>query len=86
MTVTPEEARHVHVLTLLAGKRITPVQALKALGLTPRQVRRLQVGCGGRGRRAWARRRKCASFRFRVSTAAISPWRTTQRRASRSRR
>jgi len=44
MTLTPEEARRVHVLTLLEGKRITPAQAAEALGLTPRQVRRLRVG------------------------------------------
>lgn len=44
MTLTPEEARRVHVLTLLEGKRITPAQAAEVLGLTPRQVRRLRVG------------------------------------------
>lgn len=44
MTLTPEEAQRVHVLTLLEGKRITPAQAAEALGLTPRQVRRLRVG------------------------------------------
>ena len=44
MTLTPEEARRVHVLTLLEGKRITPVQAAEVLGLTLRQVRRLRVG------------------------------------------
>lgn len=43
MTLIPEEARRVHVLTLLEGKRITPAQAAEALGLTPRQVRRLRV-------------------------------------------
>lgn len=43
MTLTPEEARRVHVLTLLEGQRITPAQAAEALGLTPRQVRRLRV-------------------------------------------
>ena len=42
MTLTPEEARRVHVLILLEGKRITPPQAAEALGLTPRQVRRLR--------------------------------------------
>lgn len=42
--MTPEEARRVHVLTLLEGKRSTPVQAVEALGPTPRQVLRLQVG------------------------------------------
>jgi len=44
MTLTTEEARRVHVLTLLEGKRITPAQAAEVLGLTPRQVRRLRVG------------------------------------------
>jgi len=43
MTLTPEEARRIHVLTLLEGKRITPTQAAEALGLTHRQVRRLRV-------------------------------------------
>src|SRR5512137_584719 len=49
MTLTPEEARRVHVLTLLEGQRITPAQAAEALGLTPRQVRRLRVGLRRRG-------------------------------------
>lgn len=49
MTLTPEEARRVHVLTLLEGKRITPAQAAEALGLTPRQVRRLRVGLRSEG-------------------------------------
>ena len=44
MTLTPEEGRRLHVLTLLEGKRISPGQAAEALGLTPRQVRRLRVG------------------------------------------
>ena len=62
MTLTPEEGRRVHVLTLLEGKRISVGQAAKGLGLTPRQVRRLRVGLrqegpaallhGNRGRRA----------------------------------
>ncbi len=43
MTLTPEEARRVHVLTLLEGKRITPAQAAEAVGLTARQVRRLRA-------------------------------------------
>jgi len=34
MTLTPEEARRVHVLTLLEGKRITRAQAAEALGFT----------------------------------------------------
>jgi len=44
MTLTPEEARRVHVITLLEGQRITPGRAAEALGLTPRQVRRLRAG------------------------------------------
>lgn len=44
MTLTPEEGRRLHVLTLLEGKRISVGQAAEALGLTPRQVRRLRVG------------------------------------------
>ncbi len=42
MTLTPEEGRRVHVLTLLEGKRIGVGQAAEALGLSPRQVRRLR--------------------------------------------
>ena len=42
MTLTPEEAHRLHVLTLLESRRITPAQAAEALGLTPRQVRRLR--------------------------------------------
>ena len=44
MTLTPEEGRKLHVLTLLEGKRISLSQAAEALGVTPRQVRRLRVG------------------------------------------
>ena len=44
MTLTPEEGRRLHVLTLLEGKRISLSQAAEALGVTPRQVRRLRVG------------------------------------------
>lgn len=44
MTLTPEEGRRLHVLTLLEGKRISAGQAAEALGLSPRQVRRLRVG------------------------------------------
>ncbi len=43
MTLTPEEGRRLHVLTLLEGKRITPTQAAEALGLTLRQIRRLRA-------------------------------------------
>ncbi|MFA5026843.1 MAG: ISNCY family transposase [Candidatus Methylomirabilota bacterium] len=62
MTLTPEDARRVHVLTLLEGNRLTPTQAAEALGLSLRQVRRLRgrlrrdgpagVVHGNRGRRA----------------------------------
>jgi hypothetical protein len=44
MILTPEEGRKLHVLTLLEGKRISLGQAAEALGVTPRQVRRLRVG------------------------------------------
>jgi hypothetical protein len=43
MILTPEEGRKLHVLTLLEGKRISVGQAAEALGVTPRQVRRLRV-------------------------------------------
>jgi hypothetical protein len=44
MTLTQEEGRRLHVLTLLEGKQITVAQAAEALGLTVRQVRRLRAG------------------------------------------
>jgi hypothetical protein len=44
MTLTPEKGRRLHVLTLLEGRRISPGQAAEALGITPRQVRRLRAG------------------------------------------
>ena len=44
MTLTPEEGRRLHVLTLLEGRRISLSQAAEALGVSPRQVRRLRVG------------------------------------------
>jgi transposase len=49
MILTPEEGRKLHVLTLLEGKRIALGQAAEALGLTPRQVRRLRVGLRRKG-------------------------------------
>jgi len=62
MILTPEEGRRLHVLTLLEGKRISLGQAAEALGLSPRQVRRLRVALrregptalthGNRGRRS----------------------------------
>ena len=62
MILTPEEGRRLHVLTLLEGKRISRSQAAEALGVTPRQVRRLWVALhregpaalthGNRGRRS----------------------------------
>jgi transposase len=62
MILTTEEGRRLHVLTLLTGKQITVGQAAKALGLSPRQVRRLRGALrregpaallhGNRGRRA----------------------------------
>ena len=62
MTLTPDAERKLHVPTLLEGKRISLGQAAEALGLTPRQVRRLRVGLrrkgpaalihGNRGRRS----------------------------------
>jgi len=62
MILTPEEGRRLHVLTLLAGKQISVGQAAEALGLSPRQVRRLRVALrregpaalshGNRGRRS----------------------------------
>lgn len=42
MNLNPEEARRLHVLTLLESRRITLGQAAEALGITPRQVRRLR--------------------------------------------
>jgi transposase len=62
MILTPEEGQRLHALTLLEGKRISLRQAAEALGVTPRQVRRLRVGLrregpgalihGNRGRHA----------------------------------
>jgi len=42
MTLNPEEGRRLHVLSLLERGRITTTQAAEALGITPRQVRRLR--------------------------------------------
>ncbi len=61
MPLNPEESRRLHVLSLLERGRITTAQAVEALGLTPRQVRRLRrtlqqhgpagLAHGNRGRR-----------------------------------
>jgi transposase len=42
MTLNPEEGHRLHVLSLLERGRITTGQAAEALGITPRQVRRLR--------------------------------------------
>lgn len=42
MALNPEEGRRLHVLSLLERGRITTAQAAEALGITPRQVRRLR--------------------------------------------
>ncbi|MEK6718790.1 MAG: helix-turn-helix domain-containing protein, partial [candidate division NC10 bacterium] len=42
MTLTPEEGRRLHVLSLLERGRITTAQAAEGLGLTLRKVRRLR--------------------------------------------
>jgi transposase len=62
MILTPKAGRRLHVLTLLEGKRISLSQAAEALGVTPRQVRRLRgalrregptaLSHGNRGRRS----------------------------------
>jgi predicted ArsR family transcriptional regulator len=41
MALNPEGGRRLHVLSLLERGRITTAQAAEALGITPRQVRRL---------------------------------------------
>lgn len=62
MPLTQREAQRLHVLTLLANGKVTTAQAVEALGITPRQVRRLRaklqaggptaLAHGNRGRRA----------------------------------
>ena len=66
MTLTPAEERKLHVLTLLEGKRISLGQAAEALGLTPRQVRRLRVGLRREGPAALihGNRTRCAPHRL----------------------
>lgn len=61
MTLTLEESRRLHVLTLVESGKITPAQAAEALGLTERQLWRLRaklraggpaaLAHGNRGRR-----------------------------------
>jgi hypothetical protein len=66
MILTPAEERKLHVLTLLEGKRISLGQAAEALGLTPRQVRRLRVGLRREGPAALihGNRTRCAPHRL----------------------
>jgi transposase len=62
MTLNPEEGHRLHVLSLLERGRIMTAQAAEALGITPRQVRRLRrrlhqygpegLAHGSRGRRS----------------------------------
>ncbi len=61
MTLNPEEGRRLHVLSSLERGRITTAQAAEALGITPRQVRRLRrrlqlYGPGGLAHRSRGRR------------------------------
>ncbi len=62
MTLTPEERRRLHILSLLERGQITTAQTAEGLGLTRRQVRRLRralqrhgpegLAQGNRGRRS----------------------------------
>ncbi|MFI5341817.1 MAG: helix-turn-helix domain-containing protein [Candidatus Methylomirabilales bacterium] len=62
MTLNPEESHRLHVLSLLERGRTMTAQAAEALGITPRQVRRLRrrlqqygpegLAHGSRGRRS----------------------------------
>ncbi len=49
MTLSPAEGHRLHVLTLLESRRTTTAQAAEALGITPRQVRRLRGKLRGSG-------------------------------------
>lgn len=78
MTLNPEEGRRLHVLSLLERGRITTAQAAEALGITPRQVRRLRrrlqqhgpegLAHGSRGRRS--ARRLPDALRVQIVTLA----------------
>lgn len=78
MTLTPEEGHRLHVLTLLESRRISTAQAAEALGITPRQLRRLRAKLrlggpntlehGGRGRPA--SNRLPASLRTQIVSLA----------------
>ena len=57
------------MLTLLEGKRITAAQAAEALGLTPRQVRRLRVGLRTEGPAALTHGNRGRSAPNRLSEA-----------------
>ena len=78
MTLNPEEGRRLHVLSLLERGRITTAQAADALGVTPRQVRRLrrrlqQDGPGGlthRSRDRRSARRLPDALRVQIVTLA----------------
>lgn len=78
MTLNPEEGRRLHVLSLLERGRITTAHAAEALGITPRQVRRLRrrlqqhgpegLAHGSRGRRS--ARRLPDALRVQIVTLA----------------
>ena len=78
MTLNPEEGRRLHVLSLLERGRITTAQTAEALGITPRQVRRLRrrlqqhgpegLAHGSRGRRST--RRLPDALRVQIVTLA----------------
>ena len=83
MKLTPEEGRRLHVLTLLEGQRISVGQAARALGLSPRQVRRLRVRLrrdgpaalshGNRGRRAGTALRRSFGNPLKLRLSGRSP-------------
>ena len=49
ITLTPNQQRHVEILTRLVGDRLTTAQAAELLGVSPRQVRRQRAAFLERG-------------------------------------
>ena len=75
MTLTSEEGRRLHVLSLLEWGQITTAQAAEGLGLTRRQVRRLRRALQRHGPEGLAHGNRNGGRCIMGDAAAFVSWR-----------